>query len=223
MKRLLILFAAALLFSSMADNYTEAAPPAKNTPATTTFQSSDGTGTFLRLQGDGLGSYLNGVSSVSSIIQAIGDWEIDTKSSPTRKAYIDFGDPIVPGDTTAPFPSAMVPFRMISKCLDSGIKMQSFTLNQTVNCPLSLTFSYGGLDYAVRMNTVNVGTDLVKWTCLATNAGKCTSWVMTPSAIQATGERKNKGQLIRLAINKQNPEKTLGMFYFAFQVNVTTP
>ncbi len=223
MKRLLILITVALLFYSMVDNYTEAASLATDTPATTTIQSSDGSGIFFRIESDMQGSYLNGVSSVQSIIQAIGDWQIDTKSSPLRKAYVDFGDPVVPGDTTAPFASAQVPFRIISKCLDSGIKMQSFTLNQTVNCPLSLTFSYGGLDYAVRMNTVNVGTDLVKWTCLATYAGKCTSWVMTPSAIQATGERKNKGQLIRLAINKQNPEKTLGMFYFAFQVNVTTP
>ncbi len=223
MKRLLILFAAALLFSSMVDNYTEAAPPATDTPATTTIQSFDGSGTFFRIQSDGLGSYLNGVNSVSSIIQAIGDWEINTKSSTVRKAYIDFGDPVVPGDATAPFPSANVPFRIISKCLDSGIKMQSFTLNQTVNCPLSLTFDYAGLSYAVRMNALNPGTDLVKWTCLATNAGKCTSWVMTPSAIQADGQRKNKGQLIRIGTNKQNPDKTLGQFYFAFAVNVTTP
>ncbi len=214
---------AALLCSSIADNYSEAAPPTTDTPATTTIQSSDGSATFFRIQSDGFGSYRNNLDSVSSVIQAIGDWQIDTKSSPLRKAYIDFGDPVVPGDTTAPFPSAMVPFRIISKCLDSGIKMQSFTLNQTVNCPLSLTFSYGGLDYAVRMNAVNVGTDLVKWTCLATSAGKCTSWVMTPSAVQATGERKNKGQLIRLASGKKDSDQTLGQFYFAFQLNVTTP
>jgi len=101
--------------------------------------------------------------------------------------------------------------------------MQNFTLNQTVNCPLSLTFDYAGLSYAVRMNAVNEGTNLVKWTCLATSAGKCVSWKMTPSAIQADGQLKNKGQLIRLATSKRDPEQTLGQFYFAFAVNVTTP
>jgi len=57
----------------MADNYTEAAPPAKDIPATTAFQASDDSGTFFRIQGDGFGNYLNGVNSVSSVIQAIGD------------------------------------------------------------------------------------------------------------------------------------------------------
>lgn len=200
-----------------------AAGPARDTPATTTIQNSDGSGTFFRIQSDMLGSYLNGGNSVISRIQAIGDWELDTKSSPVRRVYIDFGDPVIPGDATAPFSSAYVPMRIISKCLDSGIKMQNFALNQTVNCPLSITFDYLGLGYAVRMNANNPGTQLVTWKCLATASGKCVSWQMTPNVIQADGQKKVKGQLIRLAINKQNPEVKLGQCYFSFAINVTTP
>ena len=201
----------------------EARGPARDTPATTTFQSSDGSGTFFRIQSDGLGSYRNGIDSVSSVIQAIGDWQIDTKSSTLRKAYIDFGDPVNPGDATAPFSSAQVPFRLISKCLDSGIKMQSFVLNQSVNCPLSLTFDYGASSYAVRMNSANPGTELVNWKCLAVSSGKCVNWRMTPGIVQADGQRKARGQLIRIGTGKRDPDQILGQFYFAFQIDVTTP
>jgi hypothetical protein len=41
--------------------------------------------TNYRIQGDGLGSYFNGASSVSSILQSpSGDWVLDTTSSKTR-------------------------------------------------------------------------------------------------------------------------------------------
>jgi hypothetical protein len=223
MYRFLTLLVCVAFAGALGERTVEGRKPATDTAATTTIQNSDGSGTFFRIQSDGLGSYSNGVNSVSSVIQAIGDWAIDTKSSSVRKAYIDFGDPVIPGDQSAPFASANVPFRIISKCLDSGIKMQNFTLNQSVNCPFSLTFDYGTSSYAVRMNEVNVGTEPVNWTCLAVSSGKCVSWQMVPSVVQADGQRKVKAQLIRLANGKKNPEQTLGQFYFAFEIDVTTP
>ncbi|MEO7658680.1 MAG: hypothetical protein ABIV48_03615, partial [Pyrinomonadaceae bacterium] len=116
MRKLVLL---TLLFAATVINLntrSEAAPPVRDTPATSTINDSDGSLTFFRVQSDSLGSYMNGVDSVESIIQAIGDWELNATASAQRRVYIDFGDPVNPGDTTAPFSSALVPGRFISKC-----------------------------------------------------------------------------------------------------------
>lgn len=225
MRKLVLLLVALVVICLNMDNGSEAAPPAKAVPATSTISDSDGSGTFFRVQSDSLGSYRNGVNSVESIIQPIGDWELNATASTSRRVYIDFGDPVNPGDTTAPFPSAMVPARFISKCASLGLKMVDIPLGQTRQCPLALSFNYSGVQYRIAMNPVNqAGSEYIQWTCMAATSGKCTSWVMTPSNVQATGERKARGQLIKITTARgKTVETLLGKFYFAFKVNVTTP
>lgn len=200
-------------------------PPKGDTdvPATTTIQSGDGTGTFFRVQGDGIGSYFNGVDSVQSIVQGIGDWEMDAKSSGVRRVYVDFGDPVVPGTNTAPFGAALVPARFISKCTQGGIKIRNMTLGQEITCPLALSIDYGGSTYRITMNPVNYATsEWVRWTCNAVAGGRCVSWTMVPNNVQATGERKGRAELIKIG-SRRVPDQSLGTFYFAFRVDVTTP
>ena len=198
-------------------------PGDSDVPATTTLRDSDPSALFLHIQSDGLGSYRNGVDSVQSIIQGIGDWEMDAKSSGARRVYIDFGDPVVPGDVSAPFASAMVPTRFISKCTQLGFKIRDMILGQTRQCPLATSFDFGGSTYRITMNPANFATtEWVQWTCLATAGGRCSSWQMTPSVVHADGQRKARGQLIKVGTNKRNPDQILGEFYFAFAVNVAT-
>lgn len=211
--------------SLCAQNIANRPPPGdSDVPATTTLNDSDGTGTFFRIQSDGLGSYRNGIDSVQSIIQGIGDWEMDAKSSGTRRVYIDFGDPVVPGDVSAPFASALVPARFISKCASLGFKLRDMTLGQIRQCPLATSFDFGGSSYRITMNPANFATtEWVQWTCLATAGGRCSSWEMGPSVVQSDGQRKARGQLIKIGTGKRNPDQLLGEFYFAFKIGVTTP
>lgn len=200
-------------------------PPKGDTDvaATTTIQSGDGTGTFFRIQSDGLGNYMNGVDSVQSIVQAIGDWEMDAKSSGARRVFVDFGDPVVPGTNTAPFGAALVPARFISKCTLGGMKIRNMTLGQEITCPLALSLDYGGSTYRITMNPVNYpASEWVRWTCNAVAGGRCVAWTMDPNNVQADGERKARGELIKIG-SRRVPDQSLGTFHFAFRVNVTTP
>ncbi len=201
--------------------------PTADTPVTTTIHNFDAdTGAAYRIQSDSLGTYQNGLNSVVSIIQGIGDWELDGKSSTVRKVFFDFRDPVLDSGQTpnAPFQTAFVPTRFISKCTELGINMRNLVQNQIVNCPLAISISYGGATYAVRMNANYPGTELVQWTCLTQDSsGKCSGWQMEPSVMQANGERKIKGQLIKIASSRRQTDQLLGQFYFSFKVNVTNP
>jgi hypothetical protein len=175
--------------------------------------------------------YTNGVDSVKSIIQGIGDWELDTKTSTIRKVFIDFGEPVLDatlngGQTpNAPFQSGYVPIRFISKCTQQSLKLQDLALNDTKLCPLAISLDYSGSTYAVRMNPPTYyETDWIQWTCLSLNgSGKCNSWEMEPSTFY-DGERKARGQLLKITTVKgKTVEEKRGVFYFSFKVNLTNP
>jgi hypothetical protein len=203
-------------------------PPGNaDTPVTSLINDADTGGTAYRLRSDGLGVYTN-VDSVESIIQGIGDWELNTKPSAVRNVSIDLSDPVPvqpAGQTAAPpFNGPLaVPFRFISKCSRFGINLLDLQVNQAVLCPLDLSLDYGGRTYAVRMNENYAGTDFVSWTCLATDgAGQCSSWEMTPSG-SYDGESKNIAQLIRIGTKRRDPDELIGQFYLTFRVSLTNP
>lgn len=199
--------------------------PIGDTPVTTAIQNFNEYGIGYRIQSDG-NVYTNGTDSVQSIIQGIGDWELDTKTSTVRKVFIDFSDPvssIISGQNpNPPFPSAYVPMRFISKCAEYGINMRNLLINQQVRCPLAISLTYNNATYAVRMNANYSGTELVNWTCLAQTTDKCSSWQMDSSSFH-DGEAKNIGQLIKVASTRRETDQLLGQFYFSFKINVTSP
>lgn len=214
------------VFAAICTNFADhsaAAPPSKDTPATSTIADIDPvSGTVFRVGNDGLGNYLNGVDSVSSIVQGIGNWVLDTNPSPLRRVRIDLGDPVPNSGANPPFQAAFVPLRFISKCTTS---IFTLALGQSISCPLAIgAINYNGVTYALRSETTNYpGTDPVTWTCLARNSTKCVSWEMTPSAIQADGQRKNVMQLLKPATKPNQADQLLGRFYMSFDVTVTTP
>lgn len=229
MKKIILTLVLSLSASLIFGNLVQSAAPLKDTPVTSTIQNSDSTtGTAYRIRSDSLGTYRNGVNSVSSIIQGIGDWELDGKSSTTRKVFFDFGDPVLNSSQVPnpPFQTALTPWRFISKCTQLGIKMQDLTLNQTVLCPLAMSIDYGGATYAVRMQSDNYPeTEWVQWTCTSLNSSaKCSAWQMEPSVVQADGQRKAKGQLLKISTVKgKTVEDPRGVFYFSFKINITNP
>src|ERR1044071_501983 len=161
-----------------------AAPPVRDAPATSVIQDVDpGSGIIYRISGDSLGAYKNGINSVSSIIQGIGDWVLDTKPSVVRRVRIDLGDPVPGSGANPPFQSAYVPVRFISKCASWNVFMPGMATGQQVNCPLSVSIEFNGETYALRSNENFGGTEAAQWTCLARNSTKCVSWEMVPSVV----------------------------------------
>ncbi len=221
----LILIAFVFVFVTICisfENRSEAAKPTPNAPATSTIADTDPVaGTVFRIGSDSLGAYRNSVDSVVSIVQGpLGNWELDTKASPLRKARIDLGDPVLNSGANPPFQAANVPVRFISKCTTN---ITTLALNQSIPCPLALSIVYNGVTYALRTNDNYAGTEPVTWTCKARNSTKCISWDMTPSSIQADGQLKNVIQLVKPAVKPRDVEQNLGQFYMSFKVNVTTP
>lgn len=221
MRNIVLLLIVFTVFCISFDSRSEAARPTVNVATSTIADIDPVAGTVFRIGSDGLGNYLNGVNSVVSIVQGIGNWELDANASPLRKVRVDLGDPVPGSGANAPFSAAMMPFRFISKCTTD---ITTLALNQSIPCPLALSMNYNGVIYALRSQTTNYpGTNDVTWKCLARNSTKCISWEMTPSAVQADGQRKNVMQLLKPAQTPKGSDVLLGRFYMSFKVNVTTP
>jgi hypothetical protein len=102
--------------------------------------------------------------------------------------------------------------------------MFSLTAGQTIPCPLALSINYNGTTYALRSAEPTApGTDPVIWTCNAAANGKCTSFEMKPSVVQADGQLKNKMLLIKIAAKNNQADTPLAQYYMSFDVTVTTP
>ena len=238
MKRLLTYIpAVALLLSLTAASLSHiaaAGKPPSDTPVTTTI---DGLGVdtlpTLRIQSDQLGSYRNS-ASLSSIIQGIGDWELDMlnfNSSPQRKALVDLREP-VPGSgpnggaPTPPFAYQIVRARFISKCSQNGINMRTMQTNTPYYCPLAVAFDdASGVRYRLAGNPTNFSeTNWIQITCLATDASaKCMQWKIEPSVTQLDGERKNIAKLLKVATKPRQSDQDMGDFYLSFVIHVTNP
>jgi hypothetical protein len=203
-----------------------ATKPVTDAPATSVIADLDAaTGQVYRIGSDSLGPYRNGVNSVSSIIQGIGDWELDTKPSTVRRVRIDFGDPVAGSGANPPFQSAVVPLRFISKCksVPWNVFMPGMTLGQQANCPLAISFDYNGATYAVRANENYAGTEPIRWTCVSRSSTKCVGWQGVPSAVQADGQSKIVMQLLKPATRPRETDQLLGRYYMSFKFDVTTP
>src|SRR5437867_10383891 len=159
----------ALLFALSASGFAlqagSTAKPQSDTPVTTT---CDGLGVdtspTLRVQSDQLGAYTNS-RSLQSIIQGIGDWELDMlnfNSSPQRKLLVDLRDP-VPGSgpgggaPIAPFAYQLVRGRLISKCSEFGHDFRTILPGDgPITCPLAIAFDdAAGVRYRLAMNPNN--------------------------------------------------------------------
>jgi hypothetical protein len=188
----------------------------------------------LRVQSDQLGAYVNSTSG-ESIIQAIGDWELDMinfNSTPQRKILLDLRDAIAGsgpngGDPINPFGAAgyqIVRARFISKCIQNGISFLNMQTGTPYLCPLALAFQdSGGVQYRLNLNPVNYSsTNWLQVTCINTDStGKCRQWKVEPSIIQPDGERKSVAKLIKPTTRPRDPELDYGDFYLSFTIHIT--
>ena len=199
---------------------------------------------WMQLRSDGA-AYTNGIS-VESIIKGVsGDWILDSKNatSPARNMFFDFTKPIPAtgpngGAPVAPFSSALVAARFISKCHLYNNDLFTMTAGSTVNCPLAIFSADNGKEYFLHMNPVTGAevsseTDYVNVTCNGTANFQCNNWTLMPSGLKggcATGDCSVRQNIARLSLRvpakgKSGTFTTLnqGDFYVSFSIGVTNP
>jgi hypothetical protein len=224
-KSLLLVVAMCLITGYGHGNITKGGKVTPTSVTTTIHGLGPDTVPTYRLQSDQLGSYKDGVDSVTSEIQAtFGDWDLDTNSSLARTVFLDFRDPVLGSSPTPPFVYGTVHARLISKCSDAGGDLRAMPFGSTLLCPLSIAFDYAGNSYALRMNANFPGTEFGKWTCVATNSSsKCNQWKLEPSG-EHDLQSKNVAQLIRIVtVRGKTTNEDRGHYYLSFAVDVTNP
>lgn len=173
------------------------------------------------IQSDGLGIYYNGTSGVVSIIQSVGDWELDlTGRRATRKVRLDLSDSLPGNPSAAPFSVATVPARFISKATELNGRFQGMVgLGSTILSPLSVgQIAHGSKTYAIRMNRNNhPATDWALVTCIGVaTTNSCNKWRLTPAGNHG-GVMKNVARLEEVG----SENVFIGLFYFSFDIVVT--
>lgn len=187
----------------------------------------------LRVQSDGLGSYQSSPNTLESIIQAIGDWELDMLNfdGSGRMILVDLREPVsgsAPGgaDPTIPFTPQLVRAKFIAKCSEYGGNMITMQTGWTITCPLALRFDQDGRSYRMNFNPNNFpNIDPLQVTCVASDgSGKCGQWTIVPSVLQPDASFKSRGKLLRLAASKRETDQDMGNFLMSFKIHlVATP
>jgi hypothetical protein len=205
-----------------------------DTPVTSALETTGAitSGTNYRIEGDGLGSYFNGVSSVSSILQGpSGDWVLDTTSSNTRTALLDLRYPVPNSGAQQIFAYENLPARIIVKCHEAITgSFPAMKLNQTLSCPTGIGFTYAGTDYGLGMHSgpnsdvdyAETNNPQVTCTAVSSTTKQCNAWTIAPIHQAAGGTVENIARLTKLGIGK-NGTVNLGDFYVTFLFNVADP
>ncbi len=198
-------------------------PSNSDTIVTSTFQDIDSSSNlFYTIRSDSAGDYVNGTSSVVSVIQGIGDWELDLLLSATRQVFFDFSSPTGTNiNGVAPPSSGAYPARFLAQCsVRPGKKLQDLKISDgTIYCPVNAQIKVGSDTYSVRFRTVEFpGSTDVAWSCTSEVNGKCTRWRM---------ESAPGGSIARLlkltTVRGKTTTKSGSLFYFTFKVDLRVP
>jgi hypothetical protein len=221
MKKTFIILAFIAAFLALTTEVPAQKNRASDTIVTSTINDIAANSLPFSIHSDLLGDYKNGVDSVVSRIQSIGDWELDMLGSPSRRIFVDFAEPVPnsnPNNLPPPFSNAYVPARFLAQCSSD---LRNLLQGGTRNCRLVVAIDYNSVRYSIRFNSVNYpGTGEPLWTCTSVANGKCSGWRME-SDPNATG--KIIGQLLKVSTRRNTPDQLLGKYYFSFRVDVSNP
>jgi hypothetical protein len=186
---------------------------------------------------DGVEGYLNNVDSVVSALQTPGgEWELNTRSSATRKMWLTFGADNayrnLPGDRS------YVAASIITHCGNVGAtQVGSLTRGTSVTaCPATFRFDNdpktASTYYRIGFNsTVRPGTEYLRFTCTAfggnasnpLTSDPCVRWEVTPADVD--GDGRSFGRLVPVTETKTSLTEgaSLGDFPFNFRMVITKP
>ena len=199
-----------------------AAKPAANTatPVTSTLHGGpvqpDAMAVNNRILSDGNGAYINGASGVVSVLQPVGDWELDASASSFRRIVLDFRHRA--GTQTAPFDLVTVGGRIISKCFQAG-SYRAMSAGSSQDCTIAISFTHADARYRLVMNSNFPGLQLAQVSCEASDASGCSAWRVLPVGVNpANGEAANVAKLLLLTTVKGKEVQTdLGNYYMSFE------
>ena len=185
-----------------------------------------------RIQSDQLGVYKNS-RTMESIIQGIGDWELDMLNfnGSGRTILVDLSEPVsnsAPNgaNPAAPFSPQLVRGRFIAKCTQFGFNFLKMANGASNPCPLAIAFDQGGRRYRLAFNGENFpNIDPVTVTCTGFNSStsKCNKWKIEPSVLQTDGSLKSRAKLIKVAMTNRETDQDLGNYYMSFSITITNP
>jgi hypothetical protein len=138
----------------------------------------------LQIRSDGLGSYIHKPRYLSSVIQPIGDWELDLGMIVTRgsgrRVYLNFEQPVqgsgLSGGAPIAPPSQQYVVRFITKCYSVNENMWLVPAGQQITCPMFINFDdYNGNHFRVQMSrAAAASSDEPNVTCTTIGAdGRC--------------------------------------------------
>jgi hypothetical protein len=228
-----------VLLAGSAVTAAEFAPPPKDVVVRSIIWDADATvAPSPQVQSDGLGTYVNS-KTLTSIIQAIGDWELDARTprNATRDIFLDFSQPIPgsgPGGIDPPnLVSGEYPFRAIAKCTLYGNSLLGFAPGATKSCPLHIGFDYlGGLRYALQMDPLHAAngpfpeTNFANVTCTlpTSGTGACTQWRFKPSGTFTAGDGTLKYRNVAKLLEYDSQGNFVGAhgdFYVSFAIEIS--
>jgi hypothetical protein len=212
-------------------------------PLTTKVTDFDATGVAYDVQSDGLGSYLDNVSVVTTFLTSngynhiqYGDWQFDTYSSTVRKVNLslDTNDAVQPGDPhyTAPanppfWGSKLVIAHIEDKCTLVNNDMLTMTAGSAFTCPFIIRFpATSRTDYRIyiaRSFTGYAETSDVQVSCNSANSGGCNDWFVDPIAVVNPDGTTSPGKAVgRLELDAKTVTNE-GDFYMTFHIHLTRP
>lgn len=180
----------------------------------------------LRLQSDTQGPYKNGVDGVVSQLQSGGDWELNLAGSTARSVQVDLSHPASAG-TTAPFASANVAARFITKDCPNN-SLGGMTGNSSPKtCGLAVVFPYNGLEYRLVFDPfLQADTSWILVTCTAASpsTNSCTAWTLEAGTHTSnSGEARARLLLVQTTKGKSFTLVPQGDFTIPFRIHVTKP
>jgi hypothetical protein len=239
-----IITAVAICFGIAANTFAQRISKT-DTPVTSAITNSvmvNQTPVQFSIQSDNNGSLYktDSATSVKSIIQGIGDWELDMLASTTRGVSFAFDSPVVgsnPGNKLPP--QSYVPHRtrFITQCSTSLTSLTAvgasstcpliIAIDEVITTPTSTTTTryslrFNSAQYPANATTGVPAADNVKWICTAALSGKCTGWRAQSDPTGNGG--KLVAQLLKITrVGNSTTTEDYGKYYISYDISLSKP
>jgi hypothetical protein len=175
-------------------------------------------GTYEDPRNCSLYPYYNKVESVESVFQGgVGDWVLNTLSSPTRRAFFDFGNATYNGKPLTGY----YPVRFITQC--STYLPSLMSVGATTTCPVIINLDHTPGDDSSNLSlrfwtrTDYPEATSVTWTCTSLGSdNKCNGW----QALSSNDNKLTAQLLERKIIKNKITDTKIAPYSFSFEISI---
>ncbi len=210
-------------------------------PVTTMVFDNDSAGGQLFLRSDasngtGEATYSNS-RTLTSAIEANGEWRLQWGSMSTRALWITPNDPVDNSQPASP-PAGYYTqgIEVVSVCRDQTGNIVPFEnlVNGSNTCSLGVDFITGGIEYKLFMSPSGVPADsgsscpstgcpptgVATVTCDEVSSNQCVNWTITPNL---TAPYATVASLFSYTGTRAQPWVYIGQYHNTFRINATHP